>query len=187
MMRFVPLLLLAVFLGGCQVIQQSASPPAPATSLPQSSVCVYFSPNGGCTDAVVKAIGDARGTVLVQAYSFTSARIAKALLDAKKRGVDVRVLLDKSQAGNLSYSSVTFFRNSGIPAKVDRAHAIAHNKVMIIDGSVVITGSFNFTRAAEERNAENLLVIRDKKLAARYTNNWKMHNAHSKSSGRDRI
>ena len=62
---------------------------------------------------------------------------------------------------------------------IDGAHAIAHNKVMVIDGETVITGSFNFTTAAEQRNAENLLVIHDRALAARYTENWQAHAAHS--------
>ena len=63
--------------------------------------------------------------------------------------------------------------------KIDSAHAIAHNKVMIIDGETVITGSFNFTKAAEDKNAENLLVIRDKPLAEKYTKNWLDHERHS--------
>lgn len=63
--------------------------------------------------------------------------------------------------------------------KIDAAHAIAHNKVMIIDGETVITGSFNFTKAAEEKNAENLLVIHDRALATKYMENWKEHAGHS--------
>jgi phosphatidylserine/phosphatidylglycerophosphate/cardiolipin synthase-like enzyme len=124
---------------------------------------VYFSPNGGCTDAIVRELDNARSTVLVQAYSFTSYRIAKALLDAHKRGVKVELILDKSQRTD-QYSSADFVANSGIPTKIDAAHPIAHNKVMIIDGEIVITRSFNFTRAAEDNNAENLLVIHDRKL-----------------------
>ena len=135
---------------------------------------VYFSPHGGCTDAIVKELGKAKSTILVQAYSFTSYRIAKGLLDAHKRGVKVEVILDKSQRTD-QYSSATFLFNAGIPVKIDAQHAIAHNKVMIIDGETVITGSFNFTKAAEENNAENLLVIKDKKLADRYIKNWEEH------------
>ena len=56
-----------------------------------------------------------------------------------------------------------------------------HHKV--IDGETVITGSFNFTKAAEENNAENLLVIHDKKMAERYTENWKEHEGHSEGYG----
>jgi phosphatidylserine/phosphatidylglycerophosphate/cardiolipin synthase-like enzyme len=84
-----------------------------------------------------------------------------------KRSVKVEVILDKSQRTQ-KYSSATFLYNQGIPIKIDAQHAIAHNKVMIIDGETVITGSFNFTKAAEENNAENLLVIKDKKLASAY-------------------
>jgi phosphatidylserine/phosphatidylglycerophosphate/cardiolipin synthase-like enzyme len=147
---------------------------------------VYFSPKGGCTDAITKELDKAQITILVQAYSFTSAPIAKALLNAHKKGVKVEVILDKSQRTQ-KYSSATFLYNSGIPVKIDTKHAIAHNKVMIIDGGTVITGSFNFTKAAEEKNAENLLVIRDKKLAERYTKNWQEHEKHSEVyAGRDR-
>ena len=139
---------------------------------------VYFSPHGGCTEAISRELNKAKSTVLVQAYSFTSAPIAKALLNAHKRGIKVEVILDKSQKTH-KYSSATFLYNQGIPVKIDAQHAIAHNKVMIIDGETVITGSFNFTKAAEENNAENLLVIRDKKLAERYIKNWQEHERHS--------
>ncbi len=139
---------------------------------------VYFSPHGGATDAIVRELNKAKSTVLVQAYSFTSAPIAKALLNGHKRGIKIEVILDKSQV-NQRYSSATFLYNQGITVKIDALHAIAHNKVMIIDGETVITGSFNFTKAAEEKNAENLLVIHDKKLAERYVRNWKEHERHS--------
>jgi phosphatidylserine/phosphatidylglycerophosphate/cardiolipin synthase-like enzyme len=138
---------------------------------------VYFSPNGGCTDTIIKELNQAKDTVLVQAYSFTSAPIAKALMNAHKRGIKVEVILNKSQRTE-KYSSATFLFNAGIPVKIDSKHAIAHNKVMIIDGETVITGSFNFTKAAEEKNAENLLVIRDNKLAERYIKNWQEHEKH---------
>ena len=120
----------------------------------------------------------AQSTVLVQAYSFTSYKIAKALLDAHKRGVKVEVILDKSQKSD-QYSSADFLANSGMSVKIDSEHAIAHNKVMIIDGETGITGSFNFTKAGEENNTENLLVIHDRKLAERYTENWVEHAQHS--------
>ena len=127
---------------------------------------VYFSPNGGCTDAIVRELDKAQSTVLVQAYSFTSYKIAKGLLDAHKRGVKVEIILDKSQKSD-QYSSADFLTNSGMSVKIDSQHAIAHNRIMVIDGETVITGSFNFTKAAEENNAENLLVIYEKVLAIR--------------------
>ena len=116
--------------------------------------------------------------MLVQAYSFTSYKIAMALLNAHKRGLKVEVILDKSQKSD-QYSSSDFLANSGISVKIDSEHAIAHNKIMVIDGETVTTGSFNFTKAAEENNAENLLVIHDKVLAERYIKNWQEHEKHS--------
>lgn len=94
---------------------------------------VYFSPHGGCTDAIIRELNKAKSTILVQAYSFTSAPIAEALLNAHKKGVKVEVILDKSQRTD-KYSSATFLFNAGISTKIDAKHAIAHNKVMIIDG-----------------------------------------------------
>ena len=118
--------------------------------------------------------------MLIEAYSFTSYKIAKALLDAHKRGVKVNIILDKSQRTD-QYSSATFFSNAGVPVRIDAAHAIAHNKLMVTDVGIVITGSFNFTNAAEENSGENLLVIHDKKLAERYTKNWEDHAKHSET------
>jgi phosphatidylserine/phosphatidylglycerophosphate/cardiolipin synthase-like enzyme len=149
----------------------------PQASIPQG-VQVCFSPGGGATDAVVHALGQATNTILVQAYSFTSAPIAQALVNAHRRGVKVQVILDHSQRTE-KYSEADFLRNNGIPTLIDAQHAIAHNKIIVIDGYLVLTGSFNFTRAAEEHNAENLLVINDPVLAKRYIANWDAHEAHS--------
>lgn len=144
----------------------------------QPAVEAYFSPHGGCTAAVIRELNSAKDAVLVQAYSFTSAPIAQALVAAHRRGVDVRVILDKSQRTQ-RYSSATFLAHAGVQVLIDVAHAIAHNKTMVIDRKVVLTGSFNFTRAAEEKNAENLLIIRDGGLAKKYAENWQRHAKHS--------
>ena len=139
---------------------------------------VYFSPHGGATNAIVDEIGSAKSEILIQAYSFTSKDITKALVDAHQRGVHIEIILDKS---NLSaqYSAADFTAHMGIPTYIDAEHAIAHNKIIIIDGETVITGSFNFTRAAEEKNAENLLIIKSKELAKEYIDNWNKHKSHS--------
>lgn len=170
------LLLVLLCLPGCQQSPAQVADVPAAQSLPP--IEVYFNPGGGCTEAVVKELAAARSTVLVQAYSFTSAPIAKALVDAHKRGVKVQVILDKSQRTE-KYSAADLLVNLGVPVRIDAKHAKAHNKVMVIDDQTVITGSFNFTKAAEEHNAENLLVIRDKDLASKYAANWQAHSDHS--------
>ena len=159
-LRYVVLLVLAAaLLGAVGAVAEKRGEP--------TSIEVFFSPKGGCQDAIIREVNAAKDYVHVQAYSFTSAPIARALLDAKKRGVKVEVVIDKGRVTE-KYSEATFFANQDIPVFTDGRHAIAHNKVMVIDGSTVITGSFNFTKAAEESNAENLLVIRSPELAAKY-------------------
>ena len=140
---------------------------------------VAFSPNGGATDLVIKVIQSAKSSVRVLAYSFTSAPIAQALVEAHKRGVDVQVVLDKSQK-SAKYTSATFVANAGIPIRIDSRHAIAHNKVVIVDGHTVQQGSFNYTKAAEQSNGENVLVNwNNPKLADVYLKDWKRHWDHS--------
>jgi phosphatidylserine/phosphatidylglycerophosphate/cardiolipin synthase-like enzyme len=143
-----------------------------ASELGTATVEVDFSPDMGATDLVVKAIGEAHKTIRLAAYSFTSKPIAQALLDAHKRGVDVRVVVDKSQA-KARYTSATFLANVGIPTRIDYKYAIMHNKFIVIDDVNVETGSFNFTSAAEHKNAENVLVLRnDPAVARQYTEEW---------------
>jgi len=138
---------------------------------------VYFSPKGGCTEAIVTELGKAKTSVFVASFTFTSAEIAKALIDAKKRGVRISVILDNSNETD-KYSAATFLQNAGIPPPMDHKHAIFHNKFMVIDGATLITGSFNFAKAAETSNAENLLVIPDAKLCGQYLVNWQEHSNH---------
>jgi phosphatidylserine/phosphatidylglycerophosphate/cardiolipin synthase-like enzyme len=152
-----------------------------AETFSPARIAVYFSPNGGATDAVVRELNAAKTQVLMQAYSFTSAPIAKAVVEAHKRGVKILAVVDKSNETD-KYSAATFLTNAGIPPLIDDQHAIAHNKVMVIDSTTILTGSFNFTKAAEEKNAENLLVIKDApELVKAYEQNIHLHAAHAHS------
>lgn len=148
-----------------------------STSCPQIHVC--FTPGQNCTAEITDVIDAAKQSIFVQAYSFTSAPIATHLIAAKKRGVKVNVILDKSQKTQ-RYSASRFLVNQHIPCWIDYKPAIAHNKIMIIDKKTVITGSFNFTKAAQNKNAENLLIIRDPALANLYMKNWQQRRAVSR-------
>lgn len=139
----------------------------------------WFSPHGGCTDADVAEIARASKSILVQSYTFTSRPIGEALIDARHRGVAVTVIADRSEQRDI-HSEISTLEKAGIPVYIDAKHAIAHNKVMVIDNATVITGSFNFTHAAEFENADNLLVIHHHPaIAAAYTDNFQHHLAHS--------
>jgi phosphatidylserine/phosphatidylglycerophosphate/cardiolipin synthase-like enzyme len=173
MKRFalVPVLILFFILPGCDNA---------GSSRPLPPIEVHFSPKGGCTDAIVAEINSAQSSLLIQAYSFTSKPIAQAVVAAFRRGVHVEVIIDDERVTETNSLADELYED-GIPVLVDSEHAIAHNKVMLIDGRTVITGSFNFTRQAENGNAENLLTIRDSALADQYTINWKRHADHSRA------
>ena len=144
-----------------------------------TSWAVYFSPNGGATDAIMEAIRSAQQTILLQAYLLYSTRLAGALVLAHQRGVQVHVILDAhAQPHDPPVQAVARLLGAGIPVALDARHAWAHDKVMILDGAIVITGSYNWTVAAEQENGENLLVIRDPRLARVYTENWRRHAHH---------
>ena len=143
--------------------------PAKSVSCPVIHSC--FTPGQDCTHQITDQISKADHSILVQAYSFTSKDIADELIEAKNRGVKVKVLLDKSQRKQ-KYSLLHYIVDAGIPVWIDSKPAIAHNKVMIIDEKEVITGSFNFTDGAQKRNAENLVFITDTKLAKEIIENW---------------
>jgi phosphatidylserine/phosphatidylglycerophosphate/cardiolipin synthase-like enzyme len=146
------------------------------------SLLAHFSPKGGCTEAIVHEIGQARHEVLVLAYSFTSKPIAQALVEAKLRGVHVEIVLDHSNEGE-AYSDLHFFLEQGLAPSIDPHHAIAHNKVMIIDNRTLLTGSFNFTQHAENDNAENLLVIKGhRELVRVYKENFHSHKDHARAA-----
>ena len=156
-----------------------SEPTPPAAS--EGGISVYFSPNGGCTETICREIGAAKQSVFVQAAQFTSAPIAKALVAAKQRGVDVRVICDRKKDDD-DHSQTDRLVEGGIPTFADGRHHTAHNKILIIDHRLVFTGSFNFTRESESENAENLVLIDGKpKLVAAYEANFKEHLGHSVS------
>ncbi len=150
----------------------------------RGSVQVAFTPGDDAGALVVDAVRKARKQILVQAYSFTHKAIAQALVEARRRGVDVQVIADRQQMESVATSRVVWLAEQGVPVWIDADHAAAHNKVMVIDNgtadAAVITGSFNFTHAAQFRNAENLLLLRgNAPLAEAYAANWRRHKIHS--------
>ena len=153
--------------------------------LPASgTVQVAFTPGDDAGKLIADTIDGARHQVLVQTFSFTHRKIAEALIAAKRRGVDVKVIADKEQTHKIPTSLISKIASEGVPVFTDSDHTSAHNKVMVIDAgspeATLITGSFNFTHAAQYKNAENVLVIRrHTTLTDLYLNNWRQHYEHS--------
>lgn len=133
-------------------------------------VSVCFTPGEDCEARIVSAVNAAEKSIKVQAYGFTSLPIIHALQRAAGRGIDVLAILDKTN--DRKYSGATLLLSAGIPVWIDDTPAIAHNKVIIVDGHLVIGGSFNYTASAQKRNAENVTFSEGKGLAEAFTRNW---------------
>jgi len=130
-------------------------------SLPSfSEIKIFFSPNGGGAQEIISQIDNAESYIDIAMYSFTYEPIAEAIVRAKNRGVKVRILMDKGQSQG-KYSKYKFFLDNGLAVIQDRHAGIMHNKIAIIDGTVLFTGSYNWSKSAEETNEENLLEFID--------------------------
>ncbi|WP_241302722.1 phospholipase D family protein [Burkholderia stabilis] len=138
-----------------------------------------FSPEGGASARVIRAINEVRtrpgndATILVAAYAFTSLPIARALIAAHDRGVKVAVVADATE-NRKPASKVRMLMESGIPVRYDNRLQMLHHKFLVLDGTAVETGSFNFTKAAaSEQHAENACVFRNSpRMAATFTGAW---------------
>jgi phosphatidylserine/phosphatidylglycerophosphate/cardiolipin synthase-like enzyme len=154
---------------------------ASATVLPATgTVEVLFTPWDDAEGAIIRSLGKARESVHVQAYLLTSRSIAKALQEARARGVTVEILADREMLEKSDKSLLPLLAEDGIPVWLETRYATAHNKIILIDAAqadaVVITGSYNFTWSAQARNAENLLILRgNPALVRRYLDNWRRH------------
>lgn len=138
------------------------------------SIEVAFSPSEGSEALVVKVVDSARTELRILAYTFTSAPVTAALLRAKKRGVDVRLVADEKNNGaddrsGKARAALSALVNAGVDVRTISVYPIHHDKVMVADRETVQLGSFNYSDAAARRNSENVLVNwRNPKLAAVY-------------------
>lgn len=145
-----------------------------------TEIDAVFSPDGGCARRIISEIESAQRAINVQAYIFTSDRIADALIEAAERNIKVRVIFDSKQKKQ-RYSKWKRLRQGGVKVLFDGEHSTANNKIMLIDNRTIITGSYNYSKAAESRNAENIVIIRnDRRLFKKYRQNFEAHLEHSK-------
>ena len=127
---------------------------------------VYFCPEDGCSSRIIRQIDQAQSCIYVAIYSFTLDPVADALIRARNRGVEVKVVMEESQVGR--GSEYWRLRNAGIDVRLDENPDYMHNKFAVIDGKIVITGSFNWSGHADEANDENLLIVHSEELAGKY-------------------
>ena len=143
----------------------------------QATFEALFTPGDAIDVKLAGLIDGAEHEVLVNAFSFTNRKIARALAAAQARGARVEIVADRMQTLEQSGSAVRDLARRGVPVWLDGNFAAAHNKVMIVDAgtphATVVTGSYNYTTAAQTRNAENVLIVRhDAALTLQYRANF---------------
>ena len=169
-----------------QVPHAQQEPNQPSVYLKEGATSVCFTPNKQCQLQIIGEINKAKDSIFIQAYSFTDRDIAQALVAAAHRGVQVQVLLDKSNRNDKRSAKDLIIQNN-LPLRFDSPAGIAHSKTIIIDNQLVISGSYNFSTAAYTRNTENLLILNSPGLAKEYIQNWLKRWEVSRESGVNKI
>lgn len=174
MLRYLLLMLAVLCVSATSYAKQSTHHDAQWHGPVSYQVC--FTPGDDCVKRLSHFIAQAKHSIYVQAYIFTSHDLANALIDAQHRGVKVKMILDDSDLDPNFHSShrvLKWFKHEAdIQIWVDHSDGLAHNKVMIIDHHIVETGSFNYTYSAQKYNQENMVFIKSRQLANRYLKNW---------------
>uniref|UniRef100_UPI003BEF2264 phospholipase D family nuclease n=1 Tax=Burkholderia arboris TaxID=488730 RepID=UPI003BEF2264 len=147
---------------------------APAYASTVCNVDVGYSPEGSAEQLAVTAIASARSSIRVAAYTFSSPVIAHELVSARRRGVDVAVLVDQKESRSKSQqAALNLLVSSGVRTRTVSAYPIHHDKFLVIDGSAVETGSLNYSSAAMRRNSENAVLLTGcPDLARSYLTHW---------------
>ena len=176
---------LAIALVAAAASAMADTPPAPAARFAATgSIETAFTPGDRIDSLIIAAIASAKQEVLVNAFSFTQRPIANALVAARKRGVSVQVIADSQQAATLPQNVLGLLAKGGVNVWLDANYQAAHNKVVIVDAetasATTITGSYNFTNAAQWHNAENVVILRDnRQVALAFRENWLRLKAHA--------
>lgn len=128
-----------------------------------------FSPNGGIQEAIIREIDNENNEIFMAAYQFTDPAIHKALENQKAKGAIVRAVID----GKQRKQTAKYLGNPTYDIRFNSSYSIMHSKYLIL-GNTIITGSYNFTRSAEVRNAENIIIIKNcPEVVKAYKENWK--------------
>ena len=159
--------------------QSGQDTPFPAFKVGNTPVEVYFSPDDGVQDRLVQLVEAANDQIDFLAYSFTQDDLADAMLDRDRKGIEVRGVLDAEQAASNIGGEYERLADAGLDVRLDNYSGLMHHKVIVIDHQIVIFGSYNFSRAAETKNDENVMIIDDAAIAQLFEHEFEDIYAHS--------
>ncbi len=135
----------------------------------ENQICeAWFSPQSDCPNRIRSLFAQAKSSVDVCVFTITDDRLTSAVMDAHGRGVKIRIITDNDKAADLG-SDADRFLEAGVALRVDRSDYHMHHKFAIFDQTVLLTGSYNWTRGAAENNEENFIVTDNRKLVAEFS------------------
>lgn len=139
--------------------------PNPDINIEGSRVETFFSPDDGVADHLYEILADATDSIYFMAFSFTTDDLGEVIRAQAENGLDVAGVMEEQQVNSNIGTEYDLFKQAGLKVFLDGNEGQMHHKTMIIDGQIVVTGSYNFSRSAETRNDENLIVIYNKQIA----------------------
>jgi len=129
---------------------------------------VYFSPGPDCLNAIIDALKKAKRRAKICVFTISDNRIVDAIKDIQLNGVNIKIISDNDKRYDTG-NDIDYISDLGIDVKLDTTSAHMHHKFAVIDDTITITGSYNWTRSAEQKNYENILVTDSKDIAKAYT------------------
>lgn len=139
--------------------------PNPSLTLDGTRVDTYFSPDDHVLNALYNLLSGSEESIYFLAFSFTSNELGEIVREKADAGLEIKGVMDKEQVASNTGTEFDPFRQAGLDVLIDGNDGQMHHKVFIVDGKVVVLGSYNFSRSAEERNDENTLIIYNEKIA----------------------
>jgi phosphatidylserine/phosphatidylglycerophosphate/cardiolipin synthase-like enzyme len=153
-----------------------AETPNPQVTVNGVQIETFFSPDDQVNEAILPLLENARESIYFLAYSFTADDLGQAIRAAAQRGVQVRGVMDNNQIESNTGTEYDLFRRDGLDVRRDGLDGLMHHKVIIIDREIVITGSYNFSRSAEERNDENVVILYSPQIAQAFLDEfWRVY------------
>jgi phosphatidylserine/phosphatidylglycerophosphate/cardiolipin synthase-like enzyme len=157
-----------------------AQTPNPTVTLDGTRVDTFFSPDDHVLNSLYAVLSGANESIYFLAFSFTSNELGEIVRTKAEAGLEIKGVMDEEQVASNTGTEFDPFRQAGLDVLIDGNEGQMHHKVFIVDEKIVVLGSYNFSRAAEERNDENILIIYNEKIAEFFVQEFQRvyENAH---------
>ena len=156
-----------------------AETPNPEITLDSTRIDTYFSPDDHVLTVLYNLLSEADESIYFLAFSFTSNELGEIVRTQADAGLEVKGVMDKEQIASNTGTEFDPFRQAGLDVRIDGNDGQMHHKVFIVDEKIVVMGSYNFSRSAEERNDENIIIVYNENIARFFVDEFERVYAHA--------